>query len=96
MAQESIRCTAQLSEWDVLALQEPWINILGNSRGSQYWWIVYPANFYIEGRPRIKSILLINTNISTDSYTVLPIMNSDVMTVRFKGDHSHLSIFNIY
>ena len=23
-------------------------------------------------------------------------MNSDVMAVRFKGDHSHLSIFNIY
>ena len=40
--------------------------------------------------------MLINTNISTDSYTVLPIMNSDVTAVRFKGEHGHLSIFNAY
>ena len=95
-AQDYIRCTARPSDWDVLALQEPWLNALGNSRGSQYWQIIYPANFYVEGHSRIRSIMLINTNISTDSYTVLPIMNSDVTAVRFKGEHGHLSIFNVY
>lgn len=77
-------------------LQEPWLDHLGNLRGSQYWRIIYPANFYVEGCSRIRSILLINTNISTDSYTVLPIMNSDVTVVRFHGDHGYLSILNIY
>ena len=96
MAQDFVRCTAWPSEWDVLALQEPWLDHLGNLRGSQYWRIIYPANFYVEGHSRIRSILHINTNISTDSYTVLPIMNSDVTTVRFHGDHGYLSIFNIY
>src|SRR5882724_2199808 len=86
-----IRCTAQPSEWDILALQEPWIDTFGNSRGSQYWRVIYPANFYVEGRSHIRSVLLINT-----SYSVLPIMNSDVTAVRFRGDNGYISIFNIY
>ena len=66
------------------------------NRGSQYWRIVYPANFYAEGHPRIRSILLINTNLSTDCYSILPISHSDIMAVRFKGANGYLSIFNIY
>ena len=42
------------------------------------------------------SILLINTNISTDSYSILPVMHSDIMAVHFKGEHRFLSLFNIY
>ena len=42
------------------------------------------------------SILLINTNISTDSYSILPVMHSDVTAVCFKGEHGFLSLFNIY
>ena len=94
--QDFVRCTARPSECDVLALQEPWLDHLGNSRGSQYWRIIYPANFYVKGCSRVQSILLINTNISIDSYTVLSIMNGDVTVVRFHGDHGYLSIFNIY
>ena len=95
-AQDYIRCTAQPLDWDIITLQEPWIDSFGNSRGSQYWRVIYPANFYVEGRSRIRSILLINTNISTDSYTILLIMNSDIMAVRFHGEDGYISIFNIY
>ena len=53
--------TANPKDWDILALQEPWIDRFGNSRGSQYWRVVYPANFYNEDRARVRSILLILT-----------------------------------
>ena len=95
-AQDYVRNTANPADWDILALQEPWLNSLGNSRGTQYWQVIYPANFYAEGSSCIHSILLINTNISTDSYTILPIQNSDVTAVRFKGEFGHLTVFNIY
>jgi hypothetical protein len=95
-AQEYVLNTASPENWDVIALQEPWFDTYGNSRGTQYWRVVYPANFYIEGRPRVRSILLINTNLSTDCYTILPLLHSDITAVRFKGDNSYLSIFNIY
>ena len=88
--------TANPKDWDVLALQEPRIDSFGNSRGSQYWRVIYPANFYDEDRSRVRSILLINTNISTDCYSILPIMHSDIMAIRFKGDNGFLSVFNVY
>ena len=50
----------------------------------------------MEGHARIHSILLINTNLDTDCYSVLPIMHSDVMAVQFKGDNGFLSLLNIY
>jgi hypothetical protein len=40
--------------------------------------------------------MLINTNISTDSYSILPIMNSDVTAVRFCRENGYVLIFNIY
>ena len=39
---------------------------------------------------------LINTNLSTDCYSILLIMHSDVMAVHFKGANGFLSVFNIY
>jgi hypothetical protein len=93
-AQAYVLNTANPKDWDVLALQEPWLDSFGNSRGSQYWRVIYPANFYDEDR--IRSILLINTNLSTDCYSILPIMHSDITAVRFKGANGFLSVFNVY
>jgi ribonuclease HI len=95
-AQDYVLNTANPSDWDVIALQEPWIDKYGNSRGSQFWRVVYPANFYDEGRPRVRSILLINTNLSTDCYISLPILHSDITAVRFRGENGYLSLFNVY
>jgi ribonuclease HI len=95
-AQEYVLNTANPKDWDIIALQEPWFDSYGNSRGTQYWRVIYPANFYVEGRPRVRSILLINTNLSTDCYTILPVMHSDITAVRLRGDNGYLSLFNIY
>ena len=88
--------TANPQDWDIIALQEPWIDSFSNLRGTQHWRVMYPMNFYMEGHPCICSILLINTNLSTDCYSVLPIMHSDVTAVHFKGTNGFLSVFNIY
>ena len=95
-AQAYILNTANPKDWDVIALQEPWFDSFGNTRGTQYWRVVYPSNFYVEGWARVRSILLINTNISTDCYSIPPIMHSDVTAACFKGDNGYLSLFNVY
>src|ERR1700736_2213560 len=64
-AQTYVINTANPKDWDIIALQEPWIDSFGNSRGSQYWRVVYPANFYDDDRLHVCSILLTNTNISS-------------------------------
>lgn len=44
----------------------------------------------------MQSILLINTNLSTDSCTILPLIHNDIMAGHFRGDNGYLSLFNIY
>lgn len=96
MTQSYILNTGNPNNWDIIALQEPWINSFGNSHSIQYWRVVYPANLYVEGHAQIHSIFLINTNPSTDSYSILLIMHSNVTTIWFKGENGYLSIFNIH
>ena len=86
-AQDYIINTARPEDWDILAIQELWLDSLGKSCASLYWQIVYPANYYNENRPRIRSVLLINANINTDSYAIIPIQHSDITVVRFTGNN---------
>src|SRR3984893_10910317 len=94
-AQDYILNTARPEDWDILALQEPWIDTLEKSHATQYWRIIYPVNYYEEGRSRVRSILLINTNINTDSYTVLLIPHSDITSVRFTSANGSLTVINV-
>jgi hypothetical protein len=48
-AQDYVLNTANPKDWDIIALQEPWINSYGNSCSLQFWQVVYPAKFYAEG-----------------------------------------------
>src|SRR3984957_13397574 len=82
-AQDYVINTARPEDWDIIALQDPWIDTLGRSRASQYWRVIYPANYYKEEKTRVRSVLLINTNICTDCYCTLPILHSDITGVRF-------------
>ncbi|KAF8057554.1 hypothetical protein FPV67DRAFT_1384542, partial [Lyophyllum atratum] len=83
-------------DWDVLALQEPFLDRLGNTKASPFWTVRYPSPHLRDGSARSRSILLINANIATDAYTPLDIPSPDITAVRFDGQFGHLSIFNVY
>lgn len=95
-AHDYLLAQANPSDWDIILIQEPWLDSYGNARGSQYWRVLYPSNFLTTGRDRIRSIILINTNISTDSYISFDIQHSDITAIRLSGEFGHCSIFNIY
>ena len=88
--------TANPSIYDIILIQEPWFDYLGKTRGTHNWRIIYPMSIYQENHDPIHSIMLINTNISTNMYTTLDIPSRDIMAIRLKGDFGHCSIFNIY
>ena len=60
------------------------------------WRIIYPMSIYQEKHDPIWSIMLINTNISTNMYTTLDIPSGDIMAICLKGNYGHCSIFNIH
>src|SRR5258707_10057690 len=43
IAQQEMIVAATPSKWDILALQEPWIDPLGNTRANSKWCIIYPT-----------------------------------------------------
>ena len=45
--------------WDILALQEPYINALGNTKANLQWDVVYPTP-HLANNTIDRSVLLIN------------------------------------
>ena len=88
--------TADPSKYNIILIQEPWFDHLGKTRGTHNWRIVYPPTIYHENHDPIRSIILINTNISMNTYTALDIPCSNITAIRLKGDFGYCSIFNIY
>ena len=88
--------SADPSLYDLILVQEPWINHLGKSRGSNYWQVLYSSNYYQDGRANARLIILVYTNLNTNAYTQLEIMHSDIMALCLSRDFRHCSIFNIY
>ena len=84
------------SLYNLILIQEPWIDSFSNARGNHHWCIVYPSNRYTDGHETIRSIILVNANISTDAYNSLMIPHSNISAIRLKGELGYCSIFNLY
>jgi hypothetical protein len=96
LAQLHILNTAAPEDWDIIAIQEPWLDFLNNARGSAYWCIIYPSDHLDNEADRTRSILLINSNISTDSFTQIHIHSADITAVRFINEQGSISLYNVY
>ena len=81
---------------DLILIQELWIDSYSNTRGNHHWHIIYPTDRYTDRHNTIRSIILVNSNISTDAYTPLPIPHSNITAIHLKGELGYSSIFNIY
>ncbi|KAF8218530.1 hypothetical protein L208DRAFT_1004554, partial [Tricholoma matsutake] len=96
ITQQCVLNTAQPKNWDILGLQEPFLDSLGNTKASLYWRVLYPSNHHKDNSDCSCSVLLINTNINTNSYTPLDIHCNNITAVHFSGEFGSISIFNIY
>lgn len=95
LAQQYILDTAP-SLYNLILIQEPWLDTFGNARGNHHWHIIYSSNRFDGNHNTIRLIILINTNIAMDTYNALTINHSDITAICLKGDFGHCSIFNSY
>src|SRR5687767_10171229 len=80
--------------YDLLLLQEPHIDGFGNTKVTRAWHVVYPATR--EGE-RIRSVILVNKQLDTNTWTQLPILGiQDITAIKIEDEFGRLSIFNIY
>ena len=94
-AQLHLLNTASPKDWDILLLQEPWF---GNTvtRATHSWRVLYPDIYYENKTANLRSIILVNTNISTDCYEQIQLRSTDVTGMRIVTDAGPVTVLNVY
>ena len=95
IAQLHLINTASPQDWDVLLLQEPWFSNTV-TQASQHWRVLYPDIYYEDKTANLHSIILINTNLSTDCYKQIQFRSTDVTGVRIKTSTGPVTLINVY
>ena len=80
---------------NIIALQEPSINGFNNSIASRDWISVYPTT-HCAHPGKTRTLTLIRSSLSTDSWEQIDFPSGDVTIISLKGPWGKLVIFNIY
>jgi len=85
------------NHYDVIALQEPYLDSYGNTRALCHWRVVYPSTHPSSPpNPPSRSVILINSSLNTNSWKQIPFPSPNVTIVQLRGNHGLFSLFNIY
>ncbi|KAJ7747558.1 hypothetical protein B0H16DRAFT_1242952, partial [Mycena metata] len=78
-------------------LQEPYIDFNNLTRANSHWRVVYPSPHVSgKGKPKPRAVTLVNTAISTDTWTQLQVPSLDMVAVEVKGSAGRIRMVNIY
>src|SRR5258706_2456957 len=95
-AQYDVLANANPKNWDIIALQEPYLDSIGLTQANMHWNVIYPSNKNLENQNRIRSIILVNTNIQSAQVQQIKIQSSDIMAIKIMTNACTLLLINIY
>jgi ribonuclease HI len=82
-------------EVSIVALQEPALNHFDKTIATKDWTPIYPSTH--NEQPKLtRSILLVRSALTTDSWKQLDFPSGDVTVVQLKGNWGKMTIFNVY
>ena len=87
---------AHPSNWDILAIQEPYIDTLGNTRANPKWNMIYPTTANRGAQHPPRTVILVNTKIPSESIVQIRIESSDITAITMRTSERPLTIINIY
>ena len=95
VAQEDLLVSLRTSTFGICAIQEPFLDSFNKTRANPKWRVVYPKRHY-SNPAKTRSVLLINTSLSTSDWHTLDTNSSDVTAIRLKTNIGTIDIYNIY
>ena len=95
-AQVDLLNLAKPTEWNVLALQEPYLNKNNKTYSSSHWQVIYPVVHGADHAPRTRSVLMISKTLSTHNWNEVHVPHPDVTAVTIRTEGSITHIFNLY
>lgn len=81
--------------YDLLALQEPYMDIYNNTKATHNWIAIYPTDHY-KSDGSTRSVLLVNKSLNTNHWSQLNFPGKDVTAILLTGNFGKVAIFNIY
>src|SRR6266481_4376798 len=85
--------------WDILALQEPYIDKLGNTKANSQWHVVYPTS-HLANDVTCRSVMLLNAAqpaLDINSWTQIHVADTnDITAIQLQTSKGRVTIFNIY
>ena len=82
-------------EYDIAAIQEPYLNHTHNSWASHNWYTLYPKEHYAKPN-KTRFLLLINKRILTNNWSQINFTSSNVMAIQMKTPSGHILLINMY
>ncbi|THU87587.1 hypothetical protein K435DRAFT_681423, partial [Dendrothele bispora CBS 962.96] len=85
-------------EFDIICIQEPWTDSVGNARSNSRWHMVYPTSkIFLPKTSLLRSVILINKKLKSGSWKQIDIQDTnDITAIQIKTNSGKLTIFNIY
>ena len=83
------------NQYHVIAIQEPYTDQFGISRGNRKWEAIYPPTHATDPK-QTRSMLLISTRIPSDRVQPVMVNSRDISAVRLQTKEGPITIYNIY
>ena len=84
------------SLYSVVAIQEPHIDFLGNSRATSHWHAIYLPKHRDDPKSTCSLLLISKRLITTNAWTQIPIDSPDITAVKLDSDIGAIHLYNIY
>ena len=95
-AQEDLLHRATPTNYDILALQEPYLDTLKNTRATRHWIVHYPTVRDRDTSGRTRATILVNKHLSTGSWAPLMVPHPDIAAITIKTGEARLHLLNLY
>ena len=95
ITQHDILTKANPKDWDIITLQEPYMDFLSLTHANLHWNIIYPSNKNQENQKRTRSIILISTNIDSSQIQQINIQSSNITAIQINANLHSLLLLNI-
>ena len=93
--QHDLLISLKKDDYDICAVQEPYIDRSGQTRANYQWFAVYPST-HTTAPQDTRSIILINTNLLTNNWRQIPIPHPDITAIEITSNHGTIRLLNIY
>ena len=82
--------------WDILALQEPYIDTFGNTKANSRWHVVYLLS-HLTNNTTNRSVILVNAVLDVNKWAQIPVEDTnDISAIQLATPRGHITIFNLY